>query len=123
MGEGDKIAPIRPDLHEYVEALSDRILKSDGGGGNSGDMEARVAKLEAHMEHVRAELAKLAPMPADLATVKERQQHLPTKDEVRATIDAATDRLATKVQRQVTITGAIITVVIAGITLASRFLG
>lgn len=33
-------------------------------------MEARVAALEAHMEHVRKDIGKLADVPADLATLK-----------------------------------------------------
>lgn len=54
-------------------------LNSGGGGGNFDPMEPRVAKLEAHMENVRAELGKLSSVPADLATLKERVAHLPSK--------------------------------------------
>lgn len=55
-------------------------LKSAGGDGTSGGMEARIAKLEAHVEHIRDDLAKLADVPADLATLKSRVDALPDKD-------------------------------------------
>lgn len=54
-------------------------LNPGEGGGRFDPMEPRVAKLEAHMEHVRAELAKLSTMPVEIATVKERVSHLPSK--------------------------------------------
>lgn len=54
-------------------------LKSSDAGGTSGGMEARIAKLEAHMEHVRDDLAKLQGIPVDVATLKSDVSHLPTK--------------------------------------------
>ena len=54
-------------------------LPPESGRGNSDDMEPRIAKLEAHMEHVRAELAKLAAVPVDIATLKTKVDHLPGK--------------------------------------------
>lgn len=42
-------------------------------------MEARVAILETHVEHIRGDLAKLASVPTDLAVLKTRVDHLPTK--------------------------------------------
>ncbi|QPI73906.1 hypothetical protein [Sphingobium sp. Cam5-1] len=42
-------------------------------------MEARVAKLEAHVEHIRSELGKLSTLPMDMAVLKTRVDHLPTK--------------------------------------------
>ena len=46
-------------------------LKGGGGGGTSGGgMEARLAKLEAQMEHVQSDLTKLAGVPVDIATIK-----------------------------------------------------
>lgn len=46
-------------------------LKAEGGGGTSGGgMEARLAKLEAHVEHIQSDLAKLATVPADIAGMK-----------------------------------------------------
>lgn len=55
--------------HARLEA-ENAILKQGGGGGTSGGMEARVAKLEAHIEHVRDDLGRLAGVPADLASLK-----------------------------------------------------
>lgn len=55
-------------------------LNNGGGGGNFPDMEPRVKALETHMEYVRRDLERLASVPADLATVKERVSHLPTKE-------------------------------------------
>ena len=109
-------------LREQNEALDREVasLKTGGGGGTSGGMEPRVAKLEAHVEHIRAEIGKLAPMPADLAAVRERLQHLPTKDEVKGAIDAATDRLGTRVQRTVAVIVGLAGLVLAGITAALR---
>lgn len=77
----------RPSLRLVDESRDelDRLLRdqarlpSGGGGGNSGDVEPRIARLEAHMEHVRAELAKLGSMPVQLAELKVRVDHLPTK--------------------------------------------
>lgn len=57
----------------------DDQLKAGDGGGTSDGMEPRVAKLEAHMEHVRADLAKLAVLPERLARLEEKVSHLPSK--------------------------------------------
>ncbi|MBO9377886.1 hypothetical protein GG804_14020 [Sphingomonas histidinilytica] len=54
-------------------------LKPPGGDGTYGDMEARVARLEAHMEHVRSGLDKLGGLPVQAAKLEERVAHLPTK--------------------------------------------
>lgn len=54
-------------------------LPPDWGSGTPNGMEARVAKLEAHVEHIRAELAKFAPVPTDLAVLCTRVDALPTK--------------------------------------------
>lgn len=62
-----------------IESLR-RQLKNGGGGGTSdGTMEPRIAKLEAHMEHVRSELGKIAPIPERLRAVEVRVDHLPSK--------------------------------------------
>lgn len=55
-----------------------------GGGGIYNDMEARVAVLEAHMEHVRSDLAKLADVPEKLGRIEERLNALPDKDWIGA---------------------------------------
>lgn len=57
-------------------------LKGGGGGGTSGGMEARLAKLEAHVEHIQADLVKLAALPVDLATLKVQVENLPTKKDL-----------------------------------------
>lgn len=54
-------------------------LKEGDAGGTSGGMEARVAKLEAHVEHIRSELGKLSSVPTDLAVLQTRVDHLPSK--------------------------------------------
>lgn len=59
-------------------------LNTGGEGGRFPDMEARVAKLEAHMEHVRDDLKKLSSVPADLAEIKAKVDALPDKDWVGA---------------------------------------
>ena len=42
-----------------LEALEQNALKSGSGGGNSSDMEARIAKLEASMEHVQGDIGDI----------------------------------------------------------------
>ena len=41
-----------------LREIRDR-LKGGGGGGNSGDMDDRIARLEVHMEHVRKNVEDL----------------------------------------------------------------
>ena len=96
---------------------------SGGGNGIPNDMEARVAKLEAHMEHVRSELGKLASLPADAATIKERLMHLPTKAEVKADIDVAIERAAGRTQRTIAIASGLVMIVGAAINLLPKLLG
>lgn len=73
------------EMAEAVEAL-----KSGGGGGNSGGMEPRIAKLEAGVEHLQNDMrdAKLdlKTIQSEVAAVKERLaglevkvDHLPSK--------------------------------------------
>jgi transposase len=66
-------------LAEQREKEAERRLHSSGGGGTSGGMEPRIAKLEAHMEHVRAEMTKLASLPVQVARLEEKVAHLPSK--------------------------------------------
>ncbi len=75
------------------------------------------------MEHVIAELGKLSGLPADLATIKERFSHLPTKAEAKADIDAAIDRAGARTQRVIAIVGGLVTLAVAGITYLPRLLG
>lgn len=121
-GEGD-LALVRR-LQEENARLSNEntTLKSGGGGGTSGGMEARIAKLEANMQHVQAELAKLATVPVDVASVKERLQHLPTHAEVRDTLDDGLEKLGTSVQRTVVITASVMTILLGIIGVALKIL-
>lgn len=54
-------------------------LNDGPGRGTYDGMEARVAVLEAHVEHIRSDLGKLASVPKDLGVLTERVSHLPTK--------------------------------------------
>lgn len=47
-------------------------------------MEPRIAKLEAQMEHVRADLGKLSGLPETVGRIEERVKALPDKDWVGA---------------------------------------
>jgi hypothetical protein len=55
-------------------------LNNGGDGGKSPNMEPRVAKLEAHMDHVRGDLAKLVGLPETTGRIEERIKALPDKD-------------------------------------------
>lgn len=68
-------------------------LKSDGGDGTSGGMEARVARLESDMEHVKKGVERLGggvydvrkalgEIKVTLAAIDERTKSLPSKWEV-----------------------------------------
>lgn len=58
-------------------------LKNGDGGGTSGGMESRVAKLEAHVEILRSDMAAVKKDVSDIrvgvATLTERVAHLPSK--------------------------------------------
>ena len=71
-------------------------LKSDGGGGTSGGMEARIARLESDMEHVKKSVADIATdmkavrasindVKVDLGRFDERLKHMPSKGFIFAT--------------------------------------
>lgn len=77
-----------------------------------GPVEPRVARLEAHMEHVREDMTKLSGVPSDLSALKERVSHLPTKDE-----------LGTKLRNYLAAAGVIITIIGTLIATAFHFLG
>lgn len=62
-------------LADYQNAL-DQNLKSGGGGGTFDGMEPRIARLEAHMEHVQADLVVLK---TDMGAVKDRLARLEVK--------------------------------------------
>lgn len=79
-----------------------RHLKPSGTGGNSGDMEARIARLEAHAEHAQADLSALK---GDTRDVRDRLTRLEVK----------VDHLPGK--------GFIVVAATAGITLISAVIG
>lgn len=95
-------------------------LNGGGGDGTSDKMEQRVTRLETHMEGVRADLAKLAQVPADVAALKERANHLPTRLEAKNDIDAAVDRAGTRTQRTIVIVGSLVAVIVAILNYISR---
>lgn len=81
-------------------------LPPNDGGGTFEGMEPRIAKLE-----------------ADMATVKERLNHLPTKLEVRDLIDTSLEKTATRVQRNIGVWGGLAALALAAITIGSKFIG
>lgn len=66
-----------------ARATEPRALRAGGGGGTTGNMEARVARLEAHVEILRTDSAAtrsdVGDIRLDLATLTERVAHLPSK--------------------------------------------
>lgn len=118
-------AEVEPDIEQSQDALLQERRSSGSAGkppkppliggegsGNSGGMEARLAKLEAHMEHVLADVSKLSAIPAEIATLTERVSHLPTKDE-----------LGTKLRNYLVVAGIIFTIIGTLIGLAFKFMG
>lgn len=87
MSEAAELASLRRQVEQ---------LKGSGGGGTSGGMEPRIARLEKAAEQLakdvgdlRVELAAIkenvrpvSTMVTDMAMLKERVSHLPTKDEL-----------------------------------------
>lgn len=55
---------------------NDETLKTGGGGGNSGDMERRLALVEDAVKELRRDVGDIK---VDMATLKERVSHLPGK--------------------------------------------
>ena len=76
---------------EAMQRLHGRqsLINSDGGGTSGGGMEARLAKLEAQTEHLQADMAKLASVPTDIATIK---VEMVTKDYLHQVLNEAFDK-------------------------------
>jgi len=101
-------------LQELERKIDDKPLETGSGGGDSTGMEARVAKLEAHMEHVRADTGALktdaGTIKTTLATLVERVAHLPSKGFivtallVALAVLAAVSLFAPNLQRMVGVT-------------------
>ena len=106
-----------------VVAEPEGALNGGGGGDNSGGMEARIARLEAAMDFVKAELGKLSGLPAEVVRLSERVNHMPTRFEVRADIDAAVDRAAARTQRTIAVAGGLVTLAIAAMNYLPKLLG
>lgn len=93
----DSVTPIGPlaDVLRRVGEMEQRIsagrgVESGGGGGDSTGMEARVAKLEAHMEHVLADTGLLksdvGQIKMDVASASATLKTLPDKEYVSTTM-------------------------------------
>lgn len=54
-------------------------LNPPGGGGTFDGMEARIAVLENDVKHIKSALDRLVELPTEVAVLKERVSHLPTK--------------------------------------------
>ena len=98
------------------------VLNTGGGGDNIDGMEARIARLEAAMDFVKSELGKLSGVPVELARLTERVSHMPTRFEVRADIDAAVDRAASRTQRTVAVAGGLVTLAVAAMNYLPKLL-
>ena len=68
---------VSPRTKEWFERPDGRDpLKNGDGGGNSGDMERRLALVEDSVKELRRDVGDIK---VDLATLKERVAHLPGK--------------------------------------------
>lgn len=78
----------RPEISALLPP--DRPLQTAGGGGTFDGMEARIAVLETHVEHIREDIVELradvtslktdmVDVKVGLATLTERVNHLPSK--------------------------------------------
>lgn len=65
-------------------------INPGGGGGGMNGLEPRVAKLEAHMEHVlettRSTASDMKNARERLATLEEKVDHLPSKEYIVKTV-------------------------------------
>lgn len=104
--DGDQLALVRV-LKAQNRALEqeNQSLKGGGGGGTSGGMDGRLGKLEAQMEHVQSDLAKLAGVPVDIATIK---SEMVTKEYLAGKFDGQLAKIGILVTIIATIFGAVI---------------
>lgn len=89
MAGDDRVVPFGRDLEEMQRNL-DR-LKADDGGGTSGGMEARLARLEKNVDVLAKDVSDIR---TDVATLKENLRHLPTKPWLFSTLAAMLTALA-----------------------------
>lgn len=113
------------EVREVMGQTTSKPLYGGGGGGTSDGMETRVARLEKVTEQLakdvgdlRVDLAAIkenvrpvSTLVTDMAMLKERVSHLPTKDE-----------LGTKLRTYLTIAVSIIGVMIAAFGLGVKLL-
>lgn len=69
---------LRPS-HFQQPSGPEQALKRGGGDGISGDMDGRVSRLEAHMEHVREDMRDIK---SSLGQIADKLNQLPTKDDL-----------------------------------------
>lgn len=90
-------------------------LQFGNGGGKSGGMEARVAKLESDVAHLVKQVdridARTESMPKDLAVLAEKVSALPTKDY----LDEKFGKLLTRI-------GLVVALISAIVGIAFRFI-
>jgi hypothetical protein len=91
---------LRKQISEFEQKIASLSrLQSGGGGGTSGGMEPRVAKLEASVENIQRDIADIKTdvrefrngiggLNVSVATMTERVSHLPTKDFIVKTVIA-----------------------------------
>lgn len=82
------------ELAGRIHALEVASLKHGGGDGTSGGMEARIASLEAHMDHVRTDVARLSSAPERLTGLEVKVDQLPSKEWTFKTLVAMLSALA-----------------------------
>ena len=56
------------------------VARNETVAGPGGGVEARVAKLEAHLEHLIGDLRRLADAPGDITRMKSDLAKLPTRE-------------------------------------------
>lgn len=85
----NNVVPFNPvgALLDQVSALERDVepLQKGGGGGTSGGMEDRVARLEKSVEKIGDQMVTIRE---DIATIKENVRHLPTKPWIFTTLAA-----------------------------------
>ncbi len=77
------VEDVDAESRRVADALAAADLKARGGGGNSGDMEARVTRLETSLEFIKRDVGELrsdvSGLKVDFARLDERVKNLPGK--------------------------------------------
>lgn len=75
-----------PDLHKFrlgmtsIHRIRARKVDTEAGKTDIAGMEAKIATLAAHVEHIRTDVGRLADVPERLGRMEEKVEHLPSKD-------------------------------------------